>query len=161
MADMNANAIDRAQKTGRRIGTALFALLIGTFTIVCSAQVLIQGFSERSSASAGADIECREGLRALVAALSDARSRAKSADPEERSRLMQFRDAVRGTWKNRYEIERRCKADPWALKALEQIDELRWAEEHAVRYESANLAPSRQQVSEIEKVLADSTSTKP
>lgn len=158
---MNASAIDRAQKTGRRIGTGLFALFVGTFTIVCSVEVLHQGFFPRADASMPETVECRAGLQALVSSLASARTRAAASTPGERTRLAQFRGALGATWQNRYYIERRCQSDAWALKALERIDELRWAEEHAVRYESADLAPSRQQVAEIEKALADATATKP
>jgi hypothetical protein len=54
-------------------------------------------------------------------------------------------------------VQRQCASDPWGKQAYFQIERLRWAEEQAVRYESVDLARSRQTVIAIEKALADTT----
>jgi len=155
---MNVSASDRAKKTGGRIAIALFSLLIGAFTVVCSAQVLYQGFSTKTGPSS---IDCRSGLRGLARSLERARAEASAALPGERTRLAQFRVALAREWSERDEIEKLCENDSWATKALSQIDRLRWAEEQAVRYESADLAPSRKRVLAIEKTLDEQQSNKP
>jgi hypothetical protein len=48
-----------------------------------------------------------------------------------------------------------CGTNEWAREALTAIDQLRYAEEHAVRYESVDLAPSRRHVLAIEQSLAN------
>jgi hypothetical protein len=74
---------------------------------------------------------------------------------------MQFRETLRPEWEAHDTIVKSCAGDEWALRALEQIDRLRWAEEHAVRYESVELAPSRQRVLSIEQTLGSTQTNKP
>jgi hypothetical protein len=152
---MNAAATENARRTGRRIGSILFALFIGTFTIVCSAQVLYQGF--RSTRVTQTSVQCRVGLRGLIVSLRRARAAAAAESGGERTSLKQFRDALGPEWEAHDAVLRSCARDEWALRALDQIDRLRWAEEHAVRYESVELAPSRQRVLAIEQSLGAQT----
>jgi hypothetical protein len=155
---MTVTAFERAQRTGRRIGNVLFALLIGTFTVVCSAQVLYQGFSSKSS---NAVTDCRTGLSNLVQSLHRARLATRAVSQNERSRLDAFRSTLLPEWQYRDQVQRQCASDAWGKQAYYQIERLRWAEEHAVRYESFELAPSRMHVVAIEKALAQEPQTTP
>lgn len=147
---MNDNPFERATRTGRRLGIALFALLTGSFTAASSAQVLYQGFA----ASSGSEVtDCRPGLLGLISSLHRAQQTAMNDGKGERHRLEQFRSSLLPEWQNRDTLTRLCASDPIGRDALSQIDRLRWAEEHAVRYESVDLAPSRQRVLAIEQAL--------
>jgi hypothetical protein len=156
---MTENATERAHRIGRRLGNVLFTALIGTFTLVCSVQVLKQGFFAEHGNFDSAD--CRSGLRSLAESLRRARETTAFASQNERARLEQFRASLLPEWQDRDEILRQCSNDPWGKQAYHQIERLRWAEEHAVRYESVDLAPSRQTVAALEKTLAQSSNSTP
>jgi hypothetical protein len=155
---MTVPANERAQRIGRRLGNIVFALLIGSFTIVCSVQILFQGFS---SSNGEVVTDCRDGLKGLVQSLHRAREATNLAPPSERSRIERFRAALLPEWNGRDELKRLCASSPWGKKAYYQVERLRWAEEHAVRYESADLAPSRQHVLSIEQALAQELQPSP
>jgi len=48
-----------------------------------------------------------------------------------------------------------CGQDPKARAALTEIDALRYAEEHAVRYEAVGLAPQRRRVQALNEFESD------
>jgi hypothetical protein len=152
---MTEKATERANRIGRRLGNVLFALLIGTFTLVCSAQVLSQGFS--AAAGPFESIDCQSGLKSLARALHRAREATTTTGQNERARLERFRTSLLPEWQSRDVVQRQCASDTWGKQAYFQIERLRWAEEQAVRYESVDLARSRQTVIAIEKALADTT----
>jgi len=72
---------------------------------------------------------------------------------DERIALHRFREALGPEWQARSQLDRLCRSDPWAREAISAIDEWRWAEETAIRYESVDLAPSRRRVQAIEARL--------
>lgn len=155
---MTVNAAERANRLGRRLANVLFTLLVGTFTVVCSAEVLSQGFF---SSGVSTVTDCRTGLKDLARSLHRAREATTTAEQNERSRLERFRVSLLPEWQGRDQVQRKCASDAWGKRAFYQIERLRWAEEHAVRYESADLAPSRQYVLAIENALAQDPLTKP
>jgi hypothetical protein len=75
------------------------------------------------------------------------RSRARLAAAEEihgeRAALVQFRTALEPEWKSREAVGQACRGDSTAERALSELDALRYAEEHAVRYEAVALANQR------------------
>lgn len=89
----------------------------------------------------------------LIAALQRARQAAAAEEFGERASLDRFRRALLPEWRMRGELASICSSDPWAAEALPAIDRLRYAEEHAVRYESVDLAPSRRHVMAIEHTI--------
>ena len=144
------SALERARRRGRRLGIALFAAIMSTFIVVCATQVMSQGF-----APAGTDTprDCRSGVAELLSALRRARANAAAEPLGERASLARFREALQPEWRQRPQLVDTCSNDPQALEALSAIDRLRYAEEHAVRYESVDLAPSRRHVLAIEQSL--------
>ncbi len=139
-----------AQRTGRRIGIALFAAILASFVLVCSAQILYQGFHASDSTTA---TDCRGALLQLIHDIREARSAAEVEVLGERAAMAKFRGAITLSPTALRSIENRCRRDPWATSALRAVDEWRWAEENAVRYESVDLAPSRRKIQSIESEL--------
>lgn len=111
---------------------------------------MIQGFSVPS---AEAYRECRPGMADLAVALRRARAAAALGPADERASLEHFRNALLPEWSRRTSLTLACRSDPWARSALSDLDSLRFAEEHALRYESVDLAPSRRRVQALEKIL--------
>jgi hypothetical protein len=75
--------------------------------------------------------------------------------------LHRFRLALEPEWSQRTALDRRCRGDHQALRALAVVDELRYAEESAVRYESADLAHRRRQVQALEHEMFGSAPAAP
>jgi hypothetical protein len=145
MSDM---AIERARKRGQRLGVALATAMMSTFIAVCGSQVMYQGFASSHEAVTA---DCRTGIAELIAALRRARAAAAAEPLGERASLDRFRRALQPEWRARSSLAEVCRTDAWAVEALSAVDRLRYAEEHAVRYESVDLAPSRRQVLAIEQ----------
>jgi len=145
-----ATRLRTAQRIGRRIGIGFFALIVATFVIVCSSQILYQGFR---APDAVAGLDCRSELRNLIRDIRKARAAAEVEVLGERAAMAKFRTTVALTPTTLRAIENQCRTDPWARGALRAVDEWRWAEENAVRYESVDLAPSRRKIRTIEASL--------
>lgn len=141
---------DVARKRGRAVGIAVFAVIVTSFTAVCSAQILWQVWAPPVT---HADIACRPGLEALLHAVRRARRAAAATTGGEREALGRFRTALNPEWTWRPALEDRCRQDTWGLKALREIERYRYAEEHAVRYEAASLSRQRQRMEILEKDL--------
>jgi hypothetical protein len=91
---------------------------------------------------------CRAHVAHLAASVRAAREAARSV-ADERVALRTFRDALEPRWQTRSQLAQICQDDTWALDAISAIDEWRWAEEIAIRYESEDLAPSRRKAQAI------------
>jgi hypothetical protein len=74
-----------------------------------------------------------------------ARTAASVTDGEDAA-LDRFRRALQPDWDDRDHIEELCQPSPSSMAALDAIEQLRYAEEHAVRREAAELAPLRRRV---------------
>ncbi len=136
-----------ARRVGRRVGWAVYSVILASFAIVCSVQILIANFSpERGAAPA----ECRAGVRGLIGAVYRAREAAAQETGGERPALEAFRTALEPEWDGRAALDDVCRADSEALKALKEIDLLRYAEEAVVRYEVVDLAKRRRRVRNLE-----------
>jgi hypothetical protein len=128
-----------AERIGRRVGFVVFGALVVYFTGVSSAQIIRQvWFPEVGSVPAN----CRESVRSLLRAVERARS-AAAAEDGETSALEKFRTSLNPEWRDHPGVERACQSDPEARAALVRVDRLRYAEEHAVRYEANELARRR------------------
>jgi hypothetical protein len=91
---------------------------------------------------------CREGVRALFDAVERARRAAPGTDGEDAA-IERFRAALGPTWQHFDGVAAACKPSQKDQGALDAIERLRYAEEHAVRREAGDLAPLRRQVQAI------------
>ena len=138
------------RRLGRRIGLGLFAVLLSAFTIVCSGQIILQVWFPRSEATIQS---CRSGIQSLVTAVERARRAAAAENGDERAALARFRAQLAPEWQRLPAVERACEADGEAGGALRDVVELRFAEEHAVRYEAVALARLRRRVKALDPGL--------
>ncbi len=150
MADASQGRIERIRRRGRRAGIVVFALIVAGFTTVCSIEIFIQVWAPKVVPT---QLSCRAGVQGLITAVRRARRSAAAETGGERAMLDKFRRALQPEWSHRAAIQQRCGNDKQALKALAVIDELRYAEEGAVRYESADLAKRRREVQAIERQM--------
>lgn len=129
----------------------MFVLLVVGFTAVCSAQILVQVFGKAPVHDVSTN--CRQGLLALIGAVRRARAAAAAETGGERAALARFRAALEPEWSDKPTLDVACRSDAEAQRALGEIELLRYAEEHAVRYEAVDLAPRRRRVRALEERL--------
>jgi hypothetical protein len=138
---------DIVKRRGRRAGIALFASFVALATAVWTYQVLFQVFSTEPSPPGFA---CGPATVRLALAVKRARAAAASSGASsEREALERFRKALEPEWNQRKAMDAACDADPQARAALSDVDALRYAEEHAVRYEAMGLGPERLRVQSL------------
>jgi hypothetical protein len=84
----------------------------------------------------------------LERAVSRARAAylAQTSEQNERAALATYRNALEPEWSEHKGIEAACRGDEAGRKRLKDVIALRYAEEHAVRYESLGLAPLRRRL---------------
>jgi len=152
MTRMSDSAMESAQRRGRRWGIVVATAIMTTFIGVCGTQVMVQGFAPASTESPS---DCNTGIINLISALRRARAAAAAEPLGERAGLVRFRQALQPEWDCRGKLVETCASETWAHDAIAAIDRLRYAEEHAVRYESVDLAPSRRRVLAIEQSLTN------
>jgi hypothetical protein len=144
--------LSRARQLGRTVGIAVFALIVATFTAVCSVQICLQVWAPEVTSST---IDCSAGTLSLVEAIEAARL-ASADQAEEQAALAKFRGALTPAWTHRAALDRACTGDVQAAQRLRAVDRLRYAEEHAVRYGAVDLARRRQEVKRIIPLLRKS-----
>jgi hypothetical protein len=140
----------RWARAGRRLGILVFAIPVAGATAVWTAQIIHQVFWPEPG---DPPADCRSGVLALDRAVRRARTAAADEIGGERSALKRFRDALTPEWQSREGVGRACRRDPLALAALSDLDALRYAEEHAVRYEAVALAKQRRRSDAIRRDL--------
>jgi hypothetical protein len=123
----------------------VFAALVSAFTIVCSVQICVQVWAPKLIPSL---TDCAAGTIQLVDSIDAARA-AASAVVGERAALSTFRETVAPAWAFRPALGLECRRDRGAIERLRAVDRLRYAEEHAVRYEAADLAARRHEVQRL------------
>jgi hypothetical protein len=141
----------RARRLGRRIGIGLFAALVAIPTLLWTYQIMLALFYPEPGPRPAS---CRAGTQGLLAGLEQARSAARSESSGERQSLARFRAALGPAWAGRAELEALCARSQKDRERLREIDALRYAEEHAVRYEATALAHQRQRARELEQELS-------
>lgn len=99
--------------------------------------------------------DCHGGTADLLLAVRRARLAAASETGDERAALAKFRAALEPEWSTRVSLNDLCRSDAKARAALTEIDALRYAEEHAVRYEAVGLAPQRRRVQALNEFASD------
>lgn len=130
------------RRIGRRLGVGVFVGVVTTFTAVCSAQICLQVWA---SPVASGPVDCATGTLDLIRSVVAARE-AASSEVTEREGLARFRETVAEAWSQRTALARACAETPGGLRYLKEIDRLRYAEEHAVRYRTTDLSRRRQAV---------------
>lgn len=131
-----------ARRRGRRVSIALFGGFVVLFIAVATFNVIQQVFAPSSPTQTVGS--CPDELRGLVHALERAREAASEIDEAgETAALSRFRLALQPEWGRYAAIFTRCRDQREMRDALDTIERLRYAEEHAVRLEASELAPLR------------------
>ncbi|HWO11311.1 MAG TPA: hypothetical protein VNN80_17580 [Polyangiaceae bacterium] len=143
----------RQRQLGRRLGLGVYAFLVAGFTVICSVQICLQVWAPRTEP---APFDCSAGTVALVEAIDLARAAAEN-EPDEYAALDKFRGALAPTWKYRPALTRACSQSREALRHLQAVDHLRYAEEHAVRYAAVDLTQRRHEVKRLITSLRQSS----
>jgi len=138
------------RRRGRQAGIAVFGVIVAGITAWWTSQILLQVWP---SAPETATVECRPALRDLLVSVSVARKAAAEEVGGEQASLQAFRNSLASAWEKRPALDRACAGDARAEAMLRDIDELRYAEEHAVRYEAVRLSPERKRASAIAEEL--------
>ena len=141
----------RSRRLGRRLGIAIFALLVALPTLIWTRQIMLALFFPEPGTPPAS---CRAGLLGLLDGVDRARAAGRSESTGERQSLSRFRAALGPAWENRAELDALCERRPEDRDRLREIDALRYAEEHAVRYEATALARPRQRARELEQTLS-------
>lgn len=140
----------RRARVGRRLGLLIFALPVAGATAIWTAQIIQQVFAGPVGESPR---DCRSAVLGLDRAIRRARQAAADEIHGERPALQRFRDALEPEWRSREAVAHRCQGDRAAIAALSDLDALRYAEEHAVRYEAVALAKQRRRSDAIRREL--------
>ncbi len=141
----------RVARLGRRAGIVVFALLIAVPTLVWTSQIFQRVFWADPGHASG---DCRRSVLGLEQALDRARLAAAKESHGERAALASFRQALEPEWDQRGAIGTLCQNDARARRALSDLDALRYAEEHAVRYEAVALARQRRRAESLRRELS-------
>ncbi|MBN2191221.1 MAG: hypothetical protein JW751_00245 [Polyangiaceae bacterium] len=136
--------LSAAQRRGRTIGAAAFALLIGIPTVHWSRQIILQAWKGPPAPSSART--CRNGLASLLSAVDRARMVAAAESGGERASLARFRHELEPEWLERTSLEATCRADPQGRHLLHELDLLRYAEERTVRQDAIDVARRRRRV---------------
>jgi hypothetical protein len=140
-----ATPIERIRRRGRTLGVAVFSAIVASFTVVCTVQICMQVWAPHVAKQ---PVACRSGIIALGKALEQARLAAAQQDGEQAA-LARFRAQLDAAWKLEPAVARACASDRQGVEALRELVQLRYAEEHAVRYEAPDLAARRREVNEL------------
>lgn len=139
-------ATGRARARGRAVAVGIYYLLVAAIILAAAVQVVTQLFFQPVKPSPYAG--CRQGLVALVRAVERAREAAPGTDGEDAA-VARFRSGLEPEWGYRDGIAATCRGSAGDERALDAIERLRYAEEHAARREAGDLAPLRRRVRAI------------
>ena len=98
--------------------------------------------------------DCGQGLATLIDGIGAAR-RASTTPGQEESALREFRKAIAPYWAIRPALGPLCAKDPHFAGKLEEVDRLRYAEEHAVRYFARDLSEGRRAIASLRTRLRE------
>lgn len=129
---------------GRRIGIGIFSGIFAGATALWTFQILTTVWGGAPPSPEG----CARGTEILEQAVQHARTvyAQSSGSEDERAALSRYRSALEPQWSQRKAVEAACREDEAGRKRLKDVVALRYAEEHAVRYESLGLAPLRRRL---------------
>jgi hypothetical protein len=139
-----------AERRGRAAGYLALGLLVSAFTAFCTVEIITQAWAEPANPP---NVSCRDGLRGLLTALDRARAVAGREGHDTRDAVFSFRAALAPQWDHHESVRRRCATSQVTEKAYRQIAQLRFAEEHAVRYQASDLSEHRRRVNKMKNAL--------
>ena len=139
----------RRRMRGRAAGLAAFGLLVSACVGVWSLQICLQVWAKNHGDDV---IDCATGVLGLVDGITLARQRASKV-PTEQGALTAFRDTIAAPWSLYPAVERGCRASEDDRRRLREVERLRYAEEHAVRYRATDLTRRRQSVASLTQAL--------
>lgn len=139
-----------ARRTGGRVGLGIFGAIVVVITAWWTIEIIQQVWFQRVPQTTA---ECRSGILGLIDAVERARKQAGET-PGEQASVTRFREALRPEWDTRAALDRACQNDPEALRGLESVDGLRYAEENAARSEASDLAERRRAIQALSQKLA-------
>ncbi|HYP87626.1 MAG TPA: hypothetical protein VEQ59_05725 [Polyangiaceae bacterium] len=136
--------LSRRRLLGRRVGVVIFTAIFAGATLLWTVQILQTVWGTAPPSARG----CAGGTARLEEAVERARLAyaVQAGDEDERAALARYRGALEPEWNERKAIEAACAGDDAGRKHLKDVIALRYAEEHAVRYESLGLAPLRRRL---------------
>jgi hypothetical protein len=136
--------LNRRRLIGRRVGIGIFSAIFAGATLIWTIEILTEVWGSAPPSPAG----CAGGTASLERAVERARLAyaVEAGDEDERAALSRYRTALEPEWRERKAIEAACRGDQQGRKHLKDVIALRYAEEHAVRYESLGLAPLRRRL---------------
>jgi hypothetical protein len=136
--------LERRRLLGRRAGVAIFTAIFAGATLLWTIEILTAVWGSAPPSPAG----CAGGTATLERAVERARIAyaVQAGDEDERAALTRYRSALEPEWNQQKAVEAACKSDVLGRKRLKDVIALRYAEEHAVRYESLGLAPLRRRL---------------
>jgi hypothetical protein len=146
-----------ARQLGRTLGIAFFGVVVVAFTAIWSTEICLQVWAPPIQPLT---VGCAAGTLQLAEAVDAARL-ATSEEPGEQPALARFRAVVAPVWAMRPALGKACGKDPAAMRQLREVDRLRYAEEHAVRYGAVDLAKRRQEVKHLIPSLRETISRTP
>lgn len=146
----NLKDTERRLKRGRNAGIATFGLIVATCVALWSAQICFQVWDPavQPTNTKFADLGCVAGAKKLLQAIADARTHAASEETEAGA-LHIFRKSIAEVWLLRPNFTQACEGNADGLRLLQQVDRLRYSEEHAVRYRASDLARRRRDVARL------------
>ena len=137
-----------ARRRGRRAAMTAYYVVVVAFIVLAAGNVTWQVWTPAFRSYPAVD--CKAGLRELIAAVERAREAAGSlAESGEGTALAQFRSELSPEWDRHDKVAASCRSDQKLAVALDVIERLRYAEERAVRREVTDLAPLRRKVGQI------------
>jgi hypothetical protein len=145
-APRNPSPLERRRRLGRRAGIAIFSAFFAGCTLLWTIQILTVVWGTAPPSPAG----CGPGTASLERAMERARAiyTAEAGAEDERAALARYRNALQPEWADEKAIKAACEGEEHGRKRLKDLIALRYAEEHAVRYESLGLAPQRRRLME-------------
>ena len=144
------NTPDRSPRAvGRRVAVLVYYGIVAAIGAAAAIQLTQQVFFVPAPTPPYAS--CHDGLHALFGAVARAREAAAGAGGGEDAALARFRRALEPEWTYRDGVASQCMSSAGSgdAAALDAIERLRYAEEHAVRREAGELAPLRRKVQAI------------
>jgi len=135
------------QRLGRRVALGLF-WVVAVWISVAAALAVTRGVFTGAPEGA-AHVSCSEGLRALSGAIVRARTAAAGSEGSEDEALARFRGGLEPEWSTHNAVTAACHGRAEDERALDALERLRYAEEHAVRREAGELAPLRRRVQSV------------
>jgi hypothetical protein len=136
---MTRSSRPRARRLGRRVGIIVFGVLVAVPTALWSTQIMRAVWAPDDGP---APPSCRAGLRQLLAAIERAKQQSLRTEGGELPSVARFRAALLPEWASRGALTGLCQRGEES-KMLKTVIGLRYAEEHAVRYEATALFPQR------------------